>query len=398
MYIDVKRIMYDMIVATAYINNISNSHERMKRWGILTNDLAKFNPGIPDDGTTGFIAFNTGSQRMKIKTGRFLTKKLNLNSGFIPDEFLQKIAHSINKCLFGVELKIRLDKGVAIRENYANNVGGSSCMSGNCACYVGLYVDNQDRYQQLIVEFGNDSARAMVVKLDNGKFFLDRIYTTSENLIPEIKKYTKEQGWLYRAYNDADEYEVFKDGEHEIDNYNQMIVSGLNYNDGEVPFQDTLIDYDLANHKLNLFHGKSDYDAIGRVDATNGYLENGDEPRCCCCGDYISEENLYSANDEYYCECCFDENFSTCYQCGDPENNDNCVESNSCDVYCRHCADVYLFRCSDCGEYHVISDMIEANDRAYCESCFGEKFYYCKDCDELVEIDKECNCKETANV
>jgi hypothetical protein len=255
------------------------------RYAGLMRRLEDLQPGKPEDGTSGFLAYNVpGKDRMKMKTGRFLTRRLNLNSGFLSDSVIQHIASAINESLFP-DLGVRLDKGSAITRNYRNEVGGHSCMTGGCAECTKLYEMNPDKFQQLIMEQNGDSARAIVHKLDSGEFAIDRVYATSEYLKNRMKEYAAGQGW-------RNVYEV--DG---------GTVSGLEYDDNCIPYMDSMIWGTVRGGLLTI---STEEGGDCTLQNTDGTLENGS---VCCenCGDNVSEDNVYYAEDGGYCEHCYSE-------------------------------------------------------------------------------------------
>ena len=126
------------------ISNIAvdiNGYDKwLERAKTVCDRLNELQPDKPDDGTTGFLAYNVGADkpRMKIKIGRFLTKKLQLNSGYLNDQIIQKIANEISMFLWS-KICIELVNGSKITDNYENEIGSSSCMTGEYADYTRLY-------------------------------------------------------------------------------------------------------------------------------------------------------------------------------------------------------------------------------------------------------------------
>ena len=111
----------------------------------IYENLDRLNPSTCDDGDIGKIAFGADDRRMKIRTGRFLTRKLHLNSGFLNDVQIRTIQTKIDDILFANRVDTCISTGPDIKKNYQDDVGGSSCMSGGHSDLVGLYVDNPDR-------------------------------------------------------------------------------------------------------------------------------------------------------------------------------------------------------------------------------------------------------------
>jgi len=360
--------------------------------------LEQLQPDICEDGSTNRLAFNVGSgkPRMKIKTGRFLTKKLQLNSGYLDDVAIQKIASTINFHLFGSYIEVKLINGSAITDAYKNEVGTTSCMTGDCADYTKLYESNPTRFQMLTMFYGNNSARAIVHKLDNGMFLLDKIYSDCEDLKTRMIDYAIEHNWYYRRSNEASDCVIF-DAQYEIDNYDDIVVSGLSYSDGEVPYMDTLTEYRLQNDTIDIFHCHSSYIADGTLDSTSGELESS--RYCDNCGESMYGDDVYCVGDYVVCQGCYNGNYFYCEKCGEDCHNDDAVcmaDTKNC--ICQYCANSSCYQCEDCDEYFEETDSLYSTyyEQYVCESCI-ENYARCGRCnecftsDDMGENNRYCN-------
>lgn len=342
----------------------------------LRDKLSGYAPSKPVDNSHNFIAFNSGEQRMKIKTGKFLAKKLGLKDK-ISDESIQKAAANINIALFGCEVKISKEK--AITEHYQNATGGNSCMTGSCCEYTLMYEQNPNRYSILTIESGNDSARAMLVKLDNGKYLLDRVYATSESLKRELYDYGRKNGY----YSDW--------SSNGMDNFSnsELVVSGLEYTNGHVPYQDTLTKYKFMDdgHLMIFSDNCGDFDYDGMLESTEGYLEK--LQICCCCGEAVNEDDQYYGQDgggPYCCDCYYNEYF-TCEYCGeDCQQNEATVIGE--EPFCVDCRDELFDRCHVCDEYHSIDAGAQTvGDELVCIDCLNRNYTLCDSCEKYAECD-----------
>lgn len=335
--------------------------------------IRELQPGKPDDETQGFIAYNMPNKdRMKMKTGRFLTRKLHLNNGFLSDTAIQRLASEINTELFP-SLGIRLDTGEAIYDNYYNDIGGSSCMTGSCADYVRLYCDNEDQISQLVIVQNGDSARAIIWKLDNGRYFMDRIYATCGYLQDRLRDYAKHQGWDLRDNDDMD-CSVPSD----------MVVSGLAWTDGEVPYMDSLRYYRIEDGLLTVLSNSRCSD--GTLDSQDGTIENQDH--CCNCNTSVDEDDIYSNDDsEIYCEDCYNDIYSYCEKCEETVLRDDIVCVDGDNYWCKYCADSHATQCEKCSEYVTTSITVDGDE--YCEDC-AQDFPICEDCGEYTEEVNQC--------
>ncbi len=348
---------------------------------IIKEKLAKLQPDKPEDDIYGFIAYEvSGKARMKMKTGRFLTRKLGLNNGFLNDTSLRRIADTINNEI-NPDCNYRLDTGVQIIENYKNSIGGSSCMSGYDAQKTGMYAENPDRYQQVIMIKDSDTARAIVVKLDNGFYLMDRIYSTCDFLIDKMQAIAKKNKWYYRNKNSDRIYDWI--GDFSVNSYSDFVVSDLNYTDGELPYQDTLTQYSLANSKISLFHNRQNSCADGILDSTDGYIEKN---LCTCynCENiFKEEETIYvEFNDNAYCNSCYTELFYFCGKCNDLISVDDlvCIEGIA-ENWCENCANDAV-NCENCGSLFVEKYQV-VEDYVYCDSCVDDVCCSCVNCKDL---------------
>jgi hypothetical protein len=333
------------------------------------------------DGDTGKLSYNVpGKSRMKMRTHRILTRKLLL-SDELPSHYIQDIGDKINSILFVDNGNAKLLHGSDITDAYEREVGGHSCMTDNNACFTRLYADNDD-YRMLTMWSHNNSARAMVIELDKKRQMWD---------------YAKEKGWYYRASADAGCYDIIGPDGDEAD-YSEMYLSDLTYENGSVPYQDTLIyGYINSSNKLCLMHPKSHkYPHNHTIESTEGYIEDG---YCCeCCGSNGSEDDGYCGPDgsTYCCEC-FHEHYAYCDRCDTTVSSEEMSCINDDHYMCDNCRDNVATQCRDCYEWVFDEDIREIQDtgRPVCESC-SDNYDSCSDCGEyfsesLTETDEGDN-------
>lgn len=346
----------------------------LSRKYIIRDRLNQLNPSIPEDGSTGRIAFNVPNKdRMKIRTGRFLTRKLNLNSGFLSDKSIATIADNINCELFSDDIDIRLVSGSAITNAYYREVGAVTCMTpsgdgGGETCTL-LYEDNPDRFQLLIMNYINDDARAIVHKLDCGEYYMDRVYASCEMLKERMRDYAGGQGWYYRDTDDACSYG------NNAPSDKVLVVSGLNYEDGHVPYMDSLVNGCTCGGGLTISRvGCCDSELI----QTDGSVEPGQT--CENCNDHINGDEYTLIAGCVYCESCGNELFSYCNHCEELSPSEDMYYIEDAEEYvCSHCASNYA-QCEDCQTYNRENYTI-IDGCVYCESCV-EKYPMCEVCGE----------------
>jgi hypothetical protein len=366
-----------------------NCAEDKRRWNECTEPtlglidrLDRYKPTKPDDDTEGFLAITVGKNksRMKNKTGRFLGTKLKL-SDWLSDETIRALADKINLTLWN-EPKVRLDTGKQIRLNYLHGVGSHSCMTGNESNRqkrVSFYEINPDRFSMLVMTMGKDSARALVHKLDNGRHLLDRIFYSTSSLVEKMQEYGRKQGWILR-------------GEYEGVNMNDLIVSGLNFVQGNLPYADTLYEYNIKKGKLNIFHPSAKYKSFGSLQ-TGGGIINLHSNVCRACGmeiDLDDEDDIVHQVEGYwYCEDCFGDRFTTCEDCEEIVSRDDTCRTANDKYVCNSCLIDYYSSCDDCQEYFdkensPLNDI--GGDKYVCDDCLSE-YTKCSQCGDYFGDD-----------
>ncbi len=387
------RIIRDEVKQTLGVNAF------ISRMYIIKEILSKLEPTKPDDETCGFIAYNVPNnpyERMKLKTGKFLTRKLNLNSGFLNDSSLRKIADAINVKM-NPDCNYRLDNGSAIYGNYRDGIGGGACMSGGEADKVELYVDNPKVYQQAILELGGDSARAMVIRLDNGDYLMDRIYTTSLFLKEKMRDIAKDNQWYYRTLTGAGDFGISDCRGCSVQDYSIFVVRGLKYNDGAVPYQDTLTRYNLKGDEIRIQHLDSGLCYDGILDSTDGYIADGNSGTCYHCESMVDIDDLLfsEVTENHYCESCHNELFSTCQHCEEALYINDLEKIEDADEYwCEDCVGKHVARCVECNELNIGAYYI-VEDAVYCGDCVKTHCYKCVVCNELfLELNDEKLCRD----
>lgn len=368
---------------------------------IIRDILGKLKPDKPEDNTSGFLAYNIPDnpyKRVKMKTGRFLTRKLNLNGEFLTDVALRNIADTINNELWP-DCKYHLVSGSEIQIAYENAIGGRSCMTGGSADKVGMYVDNQDTYRLAVMSYNGDSARAIIVRLNNGSFFMDRIYSTCSLLEDKLIEIAEKEGWFYRTSSQAGVMGISDYNGKPVEDYSIFVVSGLEFVDGEIPYQDTLTRYALSKTgcRISICHNRNGMACDGVLDSTEGYIAGGEDYDNC----YECEDNLHTDNLIYvegagcsYCESCWSELFFNCEYCDETATRDDMIEIvDRSQWWCEDCASSHATKCSECGEINVEEyNLIE--DCIYCYSC-EENLPKCKCCEEKVmEVNDDNMCTE----
>lgn len=333
----------------------------------IADKIEALQPNISNT-AVGCISFDVPNKnRMRLKTARFLTRKLGLNNSFLSDKEITNITEKLNYTLFP-DVKVKILKGKDITQAYRDRVGGGSCMSGNCADFTKLYEMNPDKIQMLSMYFNNGSARAILYLLDDGKHFLDRIYYDLNMLRAKMKEYADERKW-YRC--STIEY-------LDSSTKNNMSVSDLVFREGNVPYMDTF-GGTIINGKLKLSLGNYKFD----MDITNGYLEN--VHYCESCGENVHDDDTVYIGDYSYCEFCAEENFTYVKCCSEHIANSDIIHIKDIEIYvCQYHANTNYTKCEDCGNYYQNDYIVIEDTRRVCNGCSEDsnKYVVCSDCDD----------------
>lgn len=123
---------------------------------------------------------------------------------------IEELVNNYKKVVSDKSINMDLVSGENIRKYYLDKNGTSlkkgtlagSCMRyAYCQEYLDLYTQNSN-VQCLILRSPNESdkimARALVWKLNNGKYFMDRVYYTHDYEVGLFTDYAKEKGWIYK--------------------------------------------------------------------------------------------------------------------------------------------------------------------------------------------------------
>jgi len=349
---------------------------------------------MPHDGVAGYIAYNVPNKpRAKMRTGKFLGKKLQLNNNYLNPAMLEYLAGKVNMAIFGVENGggMQFLVGDDITRAYEKSTGCGSCMTGSSCEKVGLYAMNPTRFKLAVLELGANSGRALLVKLDNGDFYLDRVYCDSRSIRDAMYQYAIKEGWYYR---DGPEGIGLWHNESRMSDHSMLIASDLEYEDGKVPYMDTFTYGNVHNGCLDISATDGNID----LQSTNGWIEDGGIV-CASCDDYANEETYHVVDDETICDDCFDRYYFHCGDCDiNYRNNEEHTIDDTCCTVCTACLDNYNF-CEDCETYNSETTYLETLEKDVCNHCL-RCYQECEGCNEYVpnadiDVDGRCpNCPE----
>lgn len=215
--------------------------------------------------------------------------------------------------------------------NYFERKGtiGSSCMSDVPENYLEIYYANPEQVSLVILRSTDRDdkivGRALLWTLDNGKKFMDRIYTIKDSDVDIFREFAKENGW-YSKYRNAST----PSGEVHGPNGRETIELNVYLNEKNYkyyPYLDTLKYF------------KPNVGLISNIHSSDSLLLESTD------GDYI-------------------------------RNCDLCDGSGTVD--CGECSGSGFVRCSDCKGRGIIKD---GDKEKKCYNCDGEGRISCDECD-----------------
>ena len=186
------------------------------------------------------------------------------------EKFVNELTAELKLLRSSPDSKIEIVKGKEIKkwydsDNYQSTSGqlGSSCMSGKlCQLYFDIYTENSDTISLLILKNEGDKlvGRALLWKLENGKYFMDRVYCSTEYDEKIFTKYANENGYYYRNNGNNNYIHLYLNCEEKKEDFDKLVVSVPNCDFDNYPYLDTLKFLDLSNDVLVYSNGKYAWD------------------------------------------------------------------------------------------------------------------------------------------
>jgi hypothetical protein len=159
--------------------------------------------------------------------------------------------------------------------------------------------------------------------------FMDRIYPSGNHKVVEVfKKYAKNHNLLYKrqqSYDDKTTF-VWKDENTTLN----LQLSPVNA--GKTPYNPYMDTFGYTDD----FQTYCNTDGYVSLDSTKG--GNSEVDVCCQCGCLMDTDESNHANDDCYCNDCFNDEYFYCDSCGDYEHHDNGTETADGHL-CEHCFD-----------------------------------------------------------
>ncbi len=354
--------------------------------------------------------------RNKIKIGRLVRSILKDAKVSFADkdieDFVIKWKAKINK-LNNIDMFFELVSGDNIinwydEDNYESSMGtlGSSCMRySQCSDYFHIYTSCKNCQLLILKSEDNDTkirGRALIWKTTTGIIFMDRVYTTDNELSQVFKEYAKKNGWSYKKVDNSNTIFNLISPNGDINDQPNIDVDvdfGLISENDRFPYVDTLkffyYDDQFISNKQNKYKnhlvlddtdGRIDYDDYG-CDKCDGQGNNSDCSECGGSGDVPTECNNCDGTGREECYVCDGEKTLDCTSCsgvGYTENsNGDKEECESCNgagkEECYKCDATGKMECAECGGSGEIN--------MTCDNCDGDGKIDCDgDVHKLIKI------------
>lgn len=329
-------------------------------------------------------------RRTKTTLARYIRRKWP-DKEWINDRDLECFCNKAMSLIRSSDSLFRIISGSRITQAYRDEVGGHSCMTGDECDKVAIYEHNPGVVQMLVFDDGSMTARALILKTDQGKTAMDRIYPNSGRHIELFNKYARDRGWLVRDGNRMPQGDVtFTD--EDGDECGELTVS-LDLPDQVIyPYMDSfrwVKDYDGDSVVLSMKYtrGRHCLDSTGGEgpgSESNNYME------CRDCGCRVDPGDSYTDDNGYdYCSDCYNERYGICERCNRETARDDLalVYTARCAYatgWCSDCRCSHAIECEGCGELFsiAIGRISVVDGEHYCDDCESSHTECCHECSE----------------
>lgn len=262
---------------------------------------------------------------------------------------------------------------------------GGSCMADVDDTYFDIYCQNSDKVSLVIYKDedfeGRIKARALVWTLDDGKVFMDRIYTHFESDVELFRQFARNNGWYSKYHNSSTSMaEVYApDGSRTVIHPVITLRAKKHQN---YPYLDTLKYYNPSTGIIKNEKGSGDL----VLEDTEGHWTNCDT----CHGEGYIECDNCNGNGEVDCDECDGRGTVECSEC----EGEELIKCSKCDGSGEITNDQgEKIKCEDCnGDGTVECPTCHGNGREECPTCEGEPRHECSYCDGRGTEDcPECN-------
>lgn len=317
--------------------------------------------------------FMLKGNRVNIKLGRFFSKHFNFED-FAIDYIVKNILALLMPNQEFAKM-IELIVGDDIGKHYYNT-RIKTCMTGSEHNFkLEMYIKNPEKVSLLTIN-GYD-CRAFVWTTDCGDKVLDRIYPSGHCLIPTIRKWAKDNGYILRE--SADQYVRCYDN-IKLDNgkYYKITLNPVK----RYPFVDTFC---FANNEDDKLIVSNEY-SFGNIALQNQHGLYIEFFICCNCDKkmVLGENVEFVLNDgsrKQYCRNCYSTLITVCNCCSMKVLRTEAAKpSPKSHLVCFSCLENYYETCSDCNNMFMKNRIKTIKDEKLCSTCYSKKYTFCRYC------------------
>ena len=337
------------------------------------------------------------TSRQTIRVGRGIRAILNSAKAKVTDkeveEFVNKYKATIDS-LNDIFSNFELVNGDSIAEWYnyeryekgtEKGTLGSSCMADVNSNFFDIYCSNPDKISLVIYKCPEDNSkirgRALVWKLNNGKTFMDRIYTHEDSDVELFRQYAKKNNMYSKVNNSSTSSgNCFRPDDDLKENLNLEVSLKPGRYD-KYPYLDTLKYY---NPSSGLIHNDKGEGECELEDTGGGFSEcdscggNGTMDCPDCNGNGEEECSECNGRGQVECSECEGTSEVDCDQCSGSGTTTN---ANGDDSECDKCDGSGKMECTKC----------DGDGETECRECNGRGEFECNNCDGNGTVDcPEC--------
>ena len=335
-----------------------------------------------------------GRGRQEIGVGRGIRALLSSTGEKIVDKELEEFVNLYKSAIDKLN-----DKFFFFEEVKGNDIGhwyncdnyyarsgqlGSSCMASVDLSYFDIYMSNPDKISLVIYKCPEKPdtilGRALLWTLNDGKKFMDRIYTSNDSDIQLFRQYAKENGWYYKYHNSS------TDSGQAFDPEGNSVKLDLTVNIRKgyykrYPYLDTLKYWSPDSGVISNSSHKGEYtleDTGGDYSRCDSCGGSGRVECYDCSGGGEQDCSNCDGNGEIDCSNCSGSGEVDCSNC---DGSGNIEDSEGNEVECTECSGSGRTDCSDCsGGGKEECDDCGGRGNVECENCSGNGEYDCSDC------------------
>lgn len=249
---------------------------------------------------------------------------------------------------------------------------------------------------------------------DKGRYFLAGAYDIAvsmsggydirfRNLSPDMRRrsfwgdychhpHVSGSEWGNACFGDAETHLAEMIGEYDVEGVVNIVINFLEAAYTNDAAGKNVVRWPLVDRETGeILRDNPNYTAVESGCAECGHeFDEDDEPYTCegCHATLCEDCGRTDDHGDRYCESCYDDRYTTCYQCSGElyREGEFTYYSPGGDAYCARCYYENYEVCAYCGEVGDPSDMEydpEGSEK-YCHSCWDDRYTTCIICDANV--------------